>query len=125
MESTSYEIVIPEDIRELEMFDYTVEIRGIVLGSSTNTKTINLTSFANSNITFKLEEVLWDYQSKETRKTMFKGRQADMDKLIRSFTTSDRKKIPIVFGLTRTGKSSILLNLKKQLCNIKIVINHV
>ena len=125
MESTSYEIVIPEDIRELEMFDYTVEIRGIVLGSSTNTKTINLTSFANSNITFKLEEVLWDYQSKETRKTMFKGRQADMDKLIRTFTTSDRKKIPIVFGLTRTGKSSILLNLKKQLCNIKIVINHV
>lgn len=123
MESTTIDIIIPEEIREQEMFDYSIDVRGTVLGSSTTTKSINLTSFQNTTIDFKLEDVVWDYQAKETRETMFRGRQSEIDSLIQTFTTNDRKMIPVVFGLTRTGKSSILVNLQKKLKDSKTVIN--
>ena len=52
---------------------------------------------------------------------LFKGRQDIMDKLSRHYLSVERDKPYILYGLTRTGKSSILLNLKKALLGKNII----
>lgn len=106
---------VPKAISNLSAYDFTVAISGLILNTWSAQKVFNLTASTAENVSFKLSDIKWDFQAKETRVDMFKGRSSDIERLIATFTTTDRRKIPVVFGLTRTGKSSILFNLKKSL----------
>jgi len=60
------------------------------------------------------EEIMWKDGPKMSG-VLFKGRQDIMGRLSRHYLSVERDKPYILYGLTRTGKSSILLNLKKDL----------
>ena len=67
-------------------------------------------------IALKEEDIIWKDGPKMSG-PLFKGRQEIMDKLVKHYLSIERDKPYILYGLTRTGKSSILLNLKKELEN--------
>ena len=111
-EAATVNIEIPSVFAGLSTFDYKVELSGLIINTWSSSKEFNLTAYPAHNVSFKTSDIKWNYQAKELRQGMFKGRDSDIDNLIKTFTTNERTRIPIVFGLTRTGKSSILLNLK-------------
>lgn len=116
-------IDIPNVISDLKIYDYKIQLRGFNMNSWLAPREFNLTASHAADITFIEKDIKWNFQGKETREEMFKGRKSEIDKLVETFTSIDRRKIPVVFGLTRTGKSSILLNLKSILKGYEILID--
>ena len=116
-------IDIPSAISNLEIYDYKIQLRGFNMNSWLAPREFNLTASHAVDINFIEKDIKWDFQRKETREEMFKGRKSEIDKLVETFTSIDRRKIPVVFGLTRTGKSSILLNLKSILIGHETLID--
>ena len=114
-EASTLQVSIPTSIQDHSVYDYSVELSGLILNNWSPGQFFNLTASRAENVTYKLSDIKWDFQAKETRIDMFKGRNTDIERLMDTFTSTDRRKIPVVFGLTRTGKSSILLNLQKKL----------
>lgn len=108
-------IDIPSAISNLEIYDYKIQLRGFNMNNWLAPREFNLTASHAVDVNFSEKDIKWDFQRKETREEMFKGRKSEIDKLVETFTSIDRRKIPVVFGLTRTGKSSILWNLKSIL----------
>ncbi len=111
-EAATIMIEIPSVFSGISTFDYKVEVSGLIINTWSSSKEFNLTASIAQDVSFKTSDIKWNYQAKEVRQGMFKGRDSDIENLIKTFTTNDRSRIPIVFGLTRTGKSSILINLK-------------
>ena len=124
-DATTILIDIPEGISDLSAYDYSVDISGLIINTWSSSKHFSLTASLASDVTFKPNQIKWDYQHKEIREDMFKGRNSDIEKLINTFTSDERSKIPVVFGLTRTGKSSILLNLQSSLRDRRTEIHHI
>ena len=122
-EAVTVFIEVPEAITSLSTYDYSVELSGLIINTWSSSKEFNLTASNAHEVSFKESEIKWNFQAKEVRQGMFKGRDSDIEMLINTFTTNERSRIPIVFGLTRTGKSSILLNLKTSLSGKSTVIN--
>lgn len=122
-EASTIQIEIPESLSSLSTFDYTVDLSGLIINTWSSSQEYHLTAFSARNVTFKESDIKWNFQAKEVRQGMFKGRGSVIEKLINTFTTNERSRIPIVFGLTRTGKSSILLNLQATLSGKTTVIN--
>lgn len=122
-EAVTLQVNIPHSIKDHAAYDYSVELSGSILNNWSPWQTFNLTASRAENVSYQLSDIKWDFQAKETRIDMFKGRNSDIERLMATFTTTDRRKIPVVFGLTRTGKSSILLNLKKKLEKQTTIIN--
>ena len=122
-EAVTLQVIIPPSIKDHTAYDYSVELSGRILNNWSPWQTFNLTASRAESVSYKLSDIKWEFQAKETRIDMFKGRDSDIERLIATFTTTDRRKIPVVFGLTRTGKSSILLNLKKKLEKQTTIIN--
>ena len=116
-------IDIPNVISDLKIYDYKIQLRGFNMNSWLAPREFNLTASHAVDINFIEKDIKWDFQRKETREEMFKGRKSEIDKLVETFTSIDRRKIPVVFGLTRTGKSSILLNLKSILKGYETLID--
>ena len=112
-ETASIMVRIPKTIANLDAYDFSVEISSLLFNTWSIPKSFNLTASVARDVHFT--NIIWDYQKKEIREGMFKGRQTDIDNLVNTFITTERCNIPVVFGLTRTGKSSILLNLQTSL----------
>lgn len=83
------------------LFDFTVEIEPI------------------ASLTY--EEIPWNDGPIPAEK-MFKGRKQIIDMLTKHYTSIEKDKPYILYGLTRTGKSSILNYLKKALDKIPVMI---
>ena len=56
---------------------------------------------------FDAKDIPW-LEAGTPRETMFKGRDRELDALVRHLKSRERINTPLLFGLTRTGKSSIL-----------------
>ncbi|MGO9122063.1 MAG: hypothetical protein ACLQPD_31180 [Desulfomonilaceae bacterium] len=67
-----------------------------------------------SSATFELEDIPWNELSIPPRH-MFKGRERFISQLVDHFASPQRGKTYILYGLTRTGKSSILSYLEDAL----------
>lgn len=68
----------------------------------------------HSGSTFSLPDIPWN-ELKIPPKHLFKGREKLIHRLVDHLVSSERNKTYILYGLTRTGKSSILNYLGKQL----------
>lgn len=113
-ESVTIFLDIPHKNEE-GIYDYTIELSALIMSLWSSPKEFHLTASFSSEISFSTRDIPWNFQAKEMRVEMFKGRAIDIQNLISTFDSNDRSRIPVVFGLTRTGKSSILLNLKNAL----------
>ena len=67
-----------------------------------------------SGTTFSKEDIPWN-EVQIPPEHLFKGREAFIDKLVTHLKSSERHKTYILYGLTRTGKTSILRYLGKEL----------
>ena len=114
-EAVTIFVDVPKIISDLVAYDCEVSVSGLIINSWSSSKTYHLTAHISQNVSFRNKDIKWNFDAKETRDNMFKGRRSVIEKLLRTFTSNERSRIPIVFGLTRTGKSSILLHLKKSL----------
>jgi AAA+ ATPase superfamily predicted ATPase len=61
-----------------------------------------------------MEDILWT-EGRIPGAELFKGREAVIDMLCDHYCSREREKPYILYGLTRTGKSSILSYLKKEI----------
>jgi len=68
----------------------------------------------------KVEDIKWNYLNIPD-KHMFKGREKDISKISKHIQSTERSLSYILYGLTRTGKTSILKYLKSELYGLSIM----
>lgn len=71
---------------------------------------------------FELDEIPWK-EDGLPEEDLFKGRDELIERLIKHYKSLERKKTYMLYGLTRTGKSSILKYFDKQIFNQQIKID--
>jgi hypothetical protein len=70
-------------------------------------------------IPFEIEDIPWK-EDGLPEEEMFKGRDELLDDLIRHYRSTERKKTYVLYGLTRTGKSSVLRYFSNAILNVEI-----
>ncbi len=105
---------LPKEFNNCTSLDLVAEISAEYQGELTTAQQYRFTLELEPETSLTEEEIMWKDGPKMSG-VLFKGRQDIMDKLSRHYLSVERDKPYILYGLTRTGKSSILLNLKKDL----------
>ena len=105
---------LPKEFNDCTSLDLVAEISAEYQGELTTAQQYRYTLELEPETSLTEEEIMWKDGPKMSG-VLFKGRQDIMDKLSRHYLSVERDKPYILYGLTRTGKSSILLNLKKDL----------
>lgn len=78
----------------------------------------------STEVGFQLEQIPWDELEIPNRR-LFKGREQFIGELFNHLRSPDRKRTYILYGLTRTGKSSILRYLGDELDLKEVIINNI
>lgn len=115
-------MTLPEVFRGCKTIDVSIYVASIYQGEQTAPINYRFTLEIEPTSTLTEEDILWKDGPKMSG-VLFKGRQGLINKLTRHYLSVDRDKPYILYGLTRTGKSSILLNLKNALSGHAISIN--
>ena len=105
---------LPSNFINCKSIEVTAEISPIYQGTYVSPKTYRFTVEMEEENCLVEEDIMWKDGPKMSG-VLFKGRQDIITKLSRHYISVERDKPYILYGLTRTGKSSILLNLSKEL----------
>lgn len=105
---------LPQEFNNCTSLDLVAEISAEYQGELTTAQQYRYTLELEPETSLTEEEIMWKDGPKMSG-VLFKGRQDIMGRLSRHYLSVERDKPYILYGLTRTGKSSILLNLKKDL----------
>ena len=105
---------LPSNFINCKSIEVTAEISPIYQGEYVSSKTYRFTVELEEENNLAEEDIMWKDGPKMSG-VLFKGRQDIINKLSRHYVSAERDKPYILYGLTRTGKSSILLNLNKEL----------
>jgi tetratricopeptide (TPR) repeat protein len=105
---------LPETFRNCNAIEVAITISPIYQGNNISPQSYRFTVEVEEESCLTEEDIIWRDGPKMSG-VLFKGRQEIMNKLIRHYLSAERDKPYILYGLTRTGKSSILLNLRKEL----------
>lgn len=70
-----------------------------------------------------IKSIKWDY-THPTENDMFFGRSDLVNRLINHYLSDNREKTYVLYGLTRTGKTSILKKVEREIKNKNILINN-
>lgn len=105
---------LPPEFSDCTSLDLVAEISAEYQGELTTAQHYRYTLELEPEASLAEEDIMWKDGPKMSG-VLFKGRHDIMDKLSRHYLSVERDKPYILYGLTRTGKSSILLNLKKEL----------
>ena len=102
-----------------KMFDsvsikLSMDISAIYQGKELEYRTFDFTIEKEPESSLQYEDIPWN-DGPIPVEQMFKGRKQIIDKLVRHYTSIEKDKPYILYGLTRTGKSSILKYLKAAL----------
>lgn len=89
------------------------EVKTNYNGRSLDSLSFEITYEKEDNIPFK-SDVPWSIDG-TPKKNLFIGRQETLDKLIKHYTSKERSRTCIMYGLTRTGKTSILDYLRENI----------
>lgn len=109
-------IALPANFSDYQTIEVSADISAIYQSELMPPSNYKFTLESEPEIALKEEDIIWKDGPKMSG-PLFKGRQEIMDKLVKHYLSIERDKPYILYGLTRTGKSSILLNLKKELEN--------
>lgn len=114
--------IVKNSIKE-NALDITCSIICYYLTSKHIEKSFQLTIIKTQETSLDYQNVKWEYGRTETRGEMFKGREGLLSTIREHFSSNDRSFTIVLFGLSRTGKSSILENFQMSSKNDPIVIN--
>lgn len=113
---------LPQIAMELEYID--VETRTTPIYQSelctTAESVCNFSVQKEPLVPIQTNDILWN-DTRIPSKLLFKGREQLLSRLEKHYSSNERDKSYILYGLTRTGKSSILKYLAKLINNKKIV----
>lgn len=105
---------LPSNFIDCKSIEVTAEISPIYQGEYVSPQTYRFTVELEDENCLSEEDIMWKDGPKMSG-VLFKGRQDIIDKISKHYISAERDKSYILYGLTRTGKSSILLNLSKAL----------
>lgn len=110
-----YQVFIPKEIYpKAKMLYVTIEVAPVFLGSPLDIKEFSSTIEEEPELQLTYDDILWN-DGPIPAYNMFKGRQEDIQNLSQHYLSVEKDKPYILYGLTRTGKSSILKFLKDDI----------
>lgn len=113
---------LPPAMYEVNSIKLVMSISAIYQGRELTPAEFEFTLEKEPESTLQYEDIPWN-DGPIPVEQMFKGRKQILDMLTRHYTSIERDKPYILYGLTRTGKSSILKYLRKALDKRKITIS--
>lgn len=113
---------LPSQMCECDSVSLSMSISAIYQSKNLEPKVFDFTIEKEPLSSLKDEDILWN-DARIPVEQMFKGRKQIIDKLVRHYTSIEKDKPYILYGLTRTGKSSILKYLKAALDSKVITID--
>lgn len=128
--STKKDILPEESIRliipipnkqwgDLDAYEIKSAIQSLNFGSWSDELTNGATISKQHSVTFNSGDILWR-DSGDTPIGMFKGRDEFVKELVRHYCSQRRNYTYVLYGLSRTGKSSILYALKRAITGREI-----
>ena len=105
---------LPLQLQNKDSLEFEIEITAIYQSKPTDSLKYTFTVEKEPESSLSEEDILWK-DAPIPEETMFKGRQQDLDILSKHYLSIERDKPYILYGLTRTGKSSILKYLGDRL----------
>ena len=113
------EINVKEEAELVDSIDVIVNASAIFQGKVLEAQISDFTVEKEPESTLELEDIKWD-DSKVAKGILFKGRQSILQDLVYHYKSMNRDKSYILYGLTRTGKSSILEHLSDEIDGTQI-----
>ena len=113
------EIKSKEGAELVDSIDVIVNASAIFQGKVLEAQIYNFTVEKEPESTLELEDIKWQ-DGPVVEGILFKGRQSILQELVYHYKSIERDKSYILYGLTRTGKSSILTQLGKDIKGTKI-----
>lgn len=110
---------LPPAMYEVNSIKLVMSISAIYQGRELTPAEFEFTLEKEPESTLQYEDIPWN-DGPIPVEQMFKGRKQILDMLTKHYTSIERDKPYILYGLTRTGKSSILKYLRKALDKRKI-----
>jgi len=105
---------LPDNMQDCSNIDFAIEVSAIYQGKNTPTKRIVFSVETEPEFILKQSDIPWQ-ESKIPTSQLFKGRENVLTELTNHYLSQERSRSYILYGLTRTGKSSILKYLGKKL----------
>ena len=113
-------ILIPQEKwGELNTYELNFAISSRYQGKWSNTEFLSATITSKRDISFKKGEQKW-HDSGNPPVEMFKGRDGIVNELKEQYCSQNRRYSYVLYGLSRTGKSTILHYLKKAIEGVEI-----
>ena len=113
---------LPHDFQEAQSIKLSMSIAALYQGKELESKVFEFTIETEPVSSLKYEDIPWN-DGPIPVEQMFKGRKQIIDMLVRHYTSIEKDKPYILYGLTRTGKSSILKYLMVALNERTTMIN--
>lgn len=113
---------LPPSMNSVESIKLLMSITAIYQGKELVANEFEFTLEKEPESTLNYEDIPWN-DGPIPVEHMFKGRKQILDMLIKHYTSIERDKPYILYGLTRTGKSSILKYLRNSLDKKQITIS--
>ena len=113
---------LPPAMNEVESIKLVMSISAIYQGKELPSTEFEFTLEKEPKSTLKYEDIPWN-DGPIPVEQMFKGRKQILEMLTKHYTSIERDKPYILYGLTRTGKSSILKYLRNALDKKQITIS--
>lgn len=115
---------LPKGFNYSSSIDVSIEISAKYQGKNVLAKVYQFTFEEEPQASISLEDIPWN-DGRIPVSHMFKGRERDLEILQKHYTSTEKDKPYILYGLTRTGKSSILKYLKKALDGTVVNVKHI
>ena len=113
---------LPPTMNDVKSIKLVMSICAIYQGKELTATEFEFTLEKEPESTLNYEDIPWN-ESRIPIEQMFMGRKQILDMLVKHYTSIERDKPYILYGLTRTGKSSILKYLKNSLDKKQIKIS--
>lgn len=110
---------LPKEMSNSQVLEFEAEISAIYQGENTEPLLYQYTVEKEPISTLQEIDIKWTAGAVPTNQ-MFKGRQQIIDQLTTHYTSIEKYKTYILYGLTRTGKSSILTYLGESINNASV-----
>lgn len=110
-----YQLFVPKNVYpKAKVLYVTINISPIYLGAELESKEFSSTIEEEASSQLTYDDILWK-DGPIPAYNLFKGRQEDIQNLSQHYLSVEKDKPYILYGLTRTGKSSILKFLKEDI----------
>lgn len=114
---------LPKEMSQSAVLDFKANICAIYQGEKTEPMEYSYSVEREPISTLQEKDIKWTAGAVPNNQ-MFKGRQQIIEQLIAHYTSIEKYKAYILYGLTRTGKSSILTYLGENINNASLIIGN-